>query len=202
MTLDARSNRNSSSNARQPRPTVRALLLMNGSALSAPHGAIGVKGFDAGRSPISVSAVPASGARSPVPIEAYWRSSGSASSLSIVSSPARIAGSRPAPGTHNWMIDRQHRPNRPDVERIAGVDRVAAQQSHAVLGVGRRYRGSAIGADAGRSPVDVTSSAELCRDPVRMPDRLDRRWCDRDLLATLRERHHVGDGGKSVKRRA
>ena len=34
---------------------------MNGSALSAPHGSIGVNGFDAGRSPIRVSAVPASG---------------------------------------------------------------------------------------------------------------------------------------------
>ena len=44
---------------------------MNGSALSAPHGSIGVNGFDAGRSPINVSAVPASGARSPVPIDAY-----------------------------------------------------------------------------------------------------------------------------------
>ena len=44
---------------------------MNGSALSAPHCAIGVNGFDAGRSPINVSAVPASGARSPVPIDAY-----------------------------------------------------------------------------------------------------------------------------------
>ncbi len=44
---------------------------MNGSALSAPHVGIGVSAAVAGRSPISVSAVPARAARSPVPIEAY-----------------------------------------------------------------------------------------------------------------------------------
>ena len=90
MMLDAFSSRASSSSERQLRPRVSALLLMKGSALSAPHGGIGTKGAVAGRSPISVSAVPARAARSPVPMDAYCSSSGSASSLSIRSRPRRI----------------------------------------------------------------------------------------------------------------
>ena len=102
-------------------------------------------------------------------MDAYWRSSGKASSLSIRLQPGQDRGIE----TRTWhaQLDeshREHRPNRSVVERIAGVDGVAAQQSHAVFGVVGRNRGGAIRSDAGRSAVDVTSCAELGRD-----------WCAR-----------------------